>query len=247
MVAVDAQNNDEIDIPEFFSCAHPTIDKGIFWKSRRKKTYMPDELGEDVYISFIDMDFNPQFPSDKIFYAHTLCTNRHVAEQIPVNGTLQIELSSPINAVYCLDRPTDQKSSIKNGEMLWKLISALSLNSVSFSSDGIKKLKEILNLFADAANTSLTREIDAIMSIESSIKTKRISDQTWCGFVRGSCVDITFDETITNLGLPLSLVISKFLTMYTSINTFTEVSVRNSTRNGVLKKWDHNFGNKMYL
>ena len=131
--------------------------------------------------------------------------------------------------------------------MLWKLISALSLNSVSFSSDGIKKLKEILNLFADAANASLTREIDAIMSIESAIKTKRISDQTWCGFVRGSCVDITFDETITNLGLPLSLVISKFLTMYTSINTFTEVSVRNSTRNGVLKKWDHNFGNKMYL
>ena len=247
MVAVDAQNNDEITIPEFFSCDHPTIDKGIFWKSRRKKTYMPDELGEDVYISFTDMEFNPQFPSDKIFYAHTLCTNRHVAEQIPVNGTLQIELSSPINAVYCLDRPTDQKSSIKNGEMLWKLVSALSLNSVSFSSDGIKKLKEILNLFADAANASLTREIDAIMSVESSIKTKRISNQTWCGFVRGSCIDITFDETISNLGLPLSLVISKFLTMYTSINTFTEVSVRNTTRNGVLKKCNHNFGNKMYL
>ena len=130
---------------------------------------------------------------------------------------------------------------------MWKLISALSLNSMSFDHDGIKKLKEVLNLFADISNASLTREIDAIVSIESEIKTKRIKRQTWCGFVRGTSIDITFDETISNLGLPLSLVISKFLTSYTTINTFTEVSVRNLSRNGVLRKWDHNFGNKVYL
>lgn len=247
MVSIDAQNNSETVIPEFFSCAHPAAESGIFWKSRRKRAYMPNELGEDVYVSFIDMDFNPKFPSDKIFYAHTLCTNRRVAEQIPVNGTLQIELSAPVNAIYCLNRPTDQKSSNKNGKTLWKLISALSLNSLSFNSDGIKKLKEILNLFSDNASDSLTREIDAIVSVESSIKMKRIDEQAWLGFVRGACVDIIFDETISNLGLPLSLIISQFLTAYTSINTFTEVSVRNTARNGVLRKWNYNFGNKTYL
>lgn len=247
MVAVDVQNNDEEEIPEFFSCKHQSVKNGIFWKSRRKKSYMPETLGDDIYVSFIDIDFDPQFPSDKIFYAHTLCTNRSVAEQIPVNGILQLELSAPVNNVYCLDRPTDQKQSIKNGETLWKLISILSLNSLSFNSDGIKKLKEILNLFADISNASLMREVDSIVSIESSIKTKRINNQAWCGFVRGSCIDITFDETLSNLGLPLSLVVSKFLTEYTSINTFTEVSVKNLSRNGILKKWDYNFGNKNYL
>ena len=92
-----------------------------------------------------------------------------------------------------------------------------------------------------------TKKIDTIVTIESSIKTKRINNQAWCGFVRGSCIDITFDETLSNLGLPLSLVVSKFLTEYTSINTFTEVSVKNLSRNGILKKWDYNFGNKNYL
>lgn len=249
MVAVDAKNNDEVIIPEFFSCEHPANDSSdrIFWKSRRKRTYMPNELGEDIYVSFVDMDFNPKHPSNKIFYAHTLCTNRYIAEQIPVNGTLQIELPSPVSGVYCVDRPTDQKNSIRNGEMLWKLISILSLNSLSFSESGIKKLKEILGMFATNASASLLHEIDGISAVESSIKTKRITQQAWYGFVHGTAIDITFDETVSNMGLPLSLVISKFLTAYTTLNTFTEVTVKSSAKNEVLKVWDHNFGNQAYV
>lgn len=249
MIAVDAANNDEIIVPEFFSCEHPSDDSNnrFFWKSRRKKTYIPNELGEDVYVSFIDMDFNPKYPSDKIFYAHTLCTNRHIAEQIPVNGMLQIELPSPVNEIYCVDRPTDQKNSARNGEMLWKLISILSLNSLSFSERGIQKLKEILNMFAINSASSLKHEIDGIAAVESSIKTKRVADQSWYGFVHGTAIDITFDETVSNMGMPLSLVISKFLTNYTTLNTFIEVSVKSTASNGILKVWDHNFGNQFYV
>lgn len=249
MAVIDSQNNDEIIIPEFFSCDHSSqeSENQLFWTSKRKKSYMTDALGEDVYISFIDLNFNPQFPSEKIFYAHTLCTNRFAAEQIPVNGKLQIELSAPIKNVYCLDRPTNQKSSIKTGEILWKLISALSLNSLSFSADGIKKLKEILYIFADIADSNLSGEIDAILSIDSTIQIKRLDEQIWRGFARGTNVEISFDESIPNLGLPLSLIISKFLSSYTSINTFVEVSVKNTFKNRILRKWKHNFGSTNYL
>ncbi len=249
MAAIDSKNNDEIIIPEFFSCDHSSqsSENQLFWTSKRKKSYMTDAIGEDVYVSFIDLNFNPQFPSEKIFYAHTLCTNRFSAEQIPVNGKLQIELSAPIKNVYCLDRPTNQKSSIKTGEILWKLISALSLSSLSFSADGIKKLKEILYIFADIADSNLSGEIDAILSIDSTIQTKRLNEQIWKGFARGTNVEISFDESIANLGLPLSLIISKFLSSYTSINTFVEVSVKNTSKNRELRKWKHNFGSTNYL
>jgi type VI secretion system protein ImpG len=249
MVAVDAYNNDEIAIPEFFSCGHSSMflkDK-LYWKSRRKKSYMKGSTGEDVYVSFVDMDFSPEFPSDKIFYAYTLCTNRGRAEQIPANGELQIELSAPTKSIRCIDRPTTQKPSINSGEILWKLISALSLNSISFKSEGIAKLKSVINVFADISRSNLSGEIDAIASLESALKTKRIDHQTWCGFIRGTDVEITFDETIPNLGLPLSLVISKFLSSYTTINTFTEVVVKSTSRHGVLKKWNHCYGIKNYL
>ncbi|MDR1375784.1 MAG: type VI secretion system baseplate subunit TssF [Holosporaceae bacterium] len=248
MVAADPKDNSEIYIPEFFSCNHySTNELGIFWKSRKKSTYMKDALGEDTYVSFIDTNFNPQNPADKIFYAYTLCTNRFTAEQIPVHGVLQMELSAPVKKIYCLDRPTIQKPSIKSGEVLWKLISALSLNSISFDKNGVNKIREVLEVFADASRSVLAGEIDSIVSMDSSIVTKRIDNQTWRGFVQGSEIEITFDDTISNLGIPLSLVLAKFLSSYTSINTFTEVSVKNTSRNGVLKKWGTQFGIKSYL
>jgi type VI secretion system protein ImpG len=249
MVAIDVQNNDEINIPEFFSCDHHSLELGggIFWKSRRKKTYAKDTSGEDVYVSFIDINFNPLNPADKIFYAHTLCTNRYMAEQIPVYGLLQMELSAPVKKIYCVDRPTIQKPSIKKGEVLWKLISALSLNSISFDKNGINKIRELLEVFADASVSSLGVEVDSIVSLDCSVTTKRIDEQTWRGFVRGSEVEITFDDAISNLGLPLSLVLSKFLSSFASINTFTDVSVKNISKNGILKKWVQQFGIKNYL
>jgi type VI secretion system protein ImpG len=193
------------------------------------------------------MNFNPQHPADKIFYGYTLCTNRGLAEQIPASGELQMELSSPVKKIYCIDRPTAQKPSVKSGEVLWKLIAALSLNSISFSGDGIKKIRDVLQVFADVSGSILGGEVDAIVSVESFINTRRFDEQTWRGFVQGTDIEITFDDSIQNLGLPLSLALSKFLSSYTSINTFTDVAVKNISRNGILKKWKQQFGVKKYL
>jgi type VI secretion system protein ImpG len=250
MVAIDVQSNDEIYVPEFFSCDYSLKDyarSGIFWKSARKKSYLKDAFGEDVYISFIDMNFDPQHSADKIFYGHTLCTNRSLAEQVPVSGELQMEVSAPVKRIYCVDRPTPQKPSIKSGETLWKLISALSLNSISFSSDGIKKVRDVLRVFTDISGSVLETEIDAIVSVDSFVTTRRFDEQTWRGFVRGTNIEITFDDSVQNLGLPLSLVLAKFLSSYTSINTFTDVIVKNIAKNGVLKEWKQQFGVQHYL
>ncbi|MDR1362362.1 MAG: type VI secretion system baseplate subunit TssF [Holosporaceae bacterium] len=249
MVAVEAKSNDEILIDEFFCCNHTfgVPANKIFWNSRRKKSYIKDALGEDVYISFVDLDFNPTCPSDKIFYAHTLCTNRYVAEQIPANGALQLEISTPTKKIYCADRPTDQKPSPRSGEILWKLISALSLNSISFGNEGLEKIREILNVFADISNSSIAEEIDAIVSIGSRVTAKRIDHQPWNGFARGSHVEMLFDERLSNNGIPLSMIVAKFLATYASINTFVEVSVKNTVRNGILKTWNHHWGTQNYL
>ena len=253
MVAVDQINNDEIEVPEFFAperhSLNPTFEDNasIFWKARRKKSYMQNLPGEDVYVSFVDTDFNPQITSDKIFYAYTLCTNRHMAEQVPVNGALQIEVSAPVEEIYCIDRPTIQKSAIRNGEVLWKLISMLSLNSFSFDNRSIERVRNILEVFVDLSKSNLASEVEAIVSITSSLGTKRIDEQSWRGFIRGSNIEITFDDSLSNQGLPLSMVFSKFLTSFTSINTFTEVTVKNVSKGNILRKWKSQFGNKSYL
>lgn len=247
MVEIDPDTNDEINIPEFYSCNHFSSDSrlGIAWIARRKESMIENSMGDDAYVSFVDENFNPQQPMDRVFYAYTLCTNRHAAEDIPVKGQLDVELSLPIKQIYCVNRPTPQKNSLKNGAVLWKLISLISLNSLSFSEHGIMKLKEILRLFSDMTNSSLSREIDAIFEMSSHLDVKRITNQSWYGFIHGTNIEIHFDDNLYNKGLPLSLVISKFLSCYTGINTFTDVSVKSQM--GMLRKWEMQLGSRNYL
>lgn len=241
MITIDTENYDEEVIPEFFSYEENNNKKksGLFWTSSRKKTYLENKLGDDLYISFFDSEFNLNFTEEKLFYAHTLCSNRYEAEHIPANCNLDIEISIPATRIYCIDRPTPQVDSPKTGEFLWKLISILSLNSISFNEHGIQKIKNILETFATHMNSRLSGEIDSIISLNCNQQVKRIGNQTWQGFAIGTDVEITFDHTIVNLGLPLSLVLSKFLSSFIPINTFVEVSVKNVTKNGIVKKWNH--------
>ncbi len=247
MIEVDPETNDEIFVPEFYSCNHfsSSTRLGIAWVARRKESMIDGAMGDDAYISFVDENFNPQQPVDRVFYAYTLCTNRHAAEDIPVKGQLNVDISIPAKQIYCVNHPTPQKNALKNGAILWKLISILSLNSLSFSSHGILKLKEILRLFSDLTNSSLEREINAITEMSSNMGIKRIANQSWYGLVNGTNIEIHFDDNLYNKGLPLSLVISKFLSSYTAINTFTDITVKN--QNGTLRKWETQFGNKKYL
>ena len=247
MIEIDPVTNDEIFVPEFYSCNHfsATTRLGLAWVARRKESMIDSAMGDDAYVSFVDENFNPKQPVDRVFYAYTLCTNRHAAEDIPVKGQLQADISLPVKDIYCENRPTPQKNSLKNGSILWKLISMLSLNSLSFSNHGILKLREILRLFSDLTNSSLEREINAISEMSSHTGIKRIANQSWCGLINGTNIEIHFDDNLYNKGLPLSLIISKFLSSYTAINTFTDVTVKN--QNGKLRKWEMQFGNKSYL
>jgi len=247
MVAVDEETNDEIEVPEFYSCHHFSGNEkmNISWIERRKESSQSSIVGDESFVSFVDENFNPQQPAGKIFYAYTLCTNRHVAEDIPAHGMFQTELSLPVRKIYCLNRPTSQKNAVKTGAILWKLISILSLNSLSFSENGIEKLKEILRLFSNVTGSILDYEIDAITHISSKMCMKRVSDQAWYGFVHGSDVTINFDEKLYNRGLPLSLVISKFLATHATVNTFVDVHIK--SEEGILKTWATHFGTIPYL
>lgn len=248
MVMIEEDTNEEVFVPEFFSCDHSEeYENGLYWTSRRKSAQKRGAFGDDIFVSFVDTKFNPNDPQNKIFYAYTLCTNRGICEEIPAMGRLEIEFSAPVTDIYCVDHPTAERPSIQTGAILWKLITALSLNSLSFSNDGIKKIKSVLKTFSEVFNSGLLQEIEAIQDVKCELSIKRILDQTWYGFIRGSEIEITFDDSIFNLGLPLSMVIAQFLRSYTSINTFVDVSVKNLSRNGVLKKWTHQLGLKEYL
>ena len=238
---VDQLTNQESEVFNFFSASHNQFDKAkdIAWFTKRQKSC---QAGDDVNIYFVDHNLDITCPTDKMFYAYTTCTNRHIAELIPAYTEFNIEQTLPVSKIYCLHRPTPQRKSIDDGEAAWN---AIALLSNSFSVNFETKIREILKLFANNASESAIGEVDSIKSINVKNVAKLYKDEAWKGFIRGTSININFDNSAPSNGMLLSYILSNLLSTYTSINTFTELVTL--TKDMGEKKWGMNLGLHNYL
>jgi len=124
----------------------------------------------------------------------------------------------------------------------WQLISHMSLNHLSIVSTGKSALQEILRLydFADG-DKSLTnqKEINGITNLASRQCVSRVISDTGVAFCRGLEVELEFDEEqYAGSGVLLfASVLERFLGLYSTINSFSRLTVRTRQRKGVLKQW----------
>lgn len=238
---VDQLTNQENEVFNFFSASHNQFekDKDITWFTKRQKSCI---AGDDVNIYFVDHNLDITCPNDKMFYAYTTCTNRHMAELIPAYAEFNIEQTLPVSKIYCLHRPTPQKKSIDDGEAAWTAIAML---SNSFSVNFETKIREILKLFANNASESAIDEVNSIKNIIVKNVAKLYKDEAWKGFIRGTNINIIFDNLAPSNGMLLSYILSNLLATYTSVNTFTELIT--TTKDMGDKKWGMNVGLHNYL
>lgn len=244
---IDQFTNEVKKVQSFFSrnCVHEKNDEAIYWIAESENSSLSNSLGQNMKISFVDRNCNFKEPANKIFYADVLCTNRHKAELIPGYTKLQIESSLPVKSIYCIHRPTAQKPPIDNCATLWAAISMLSLNAIPFVSDTQDKIKYILSIFADSASSPLKNEIFAINKITSRNSSRLYNNDQQHGFIRGTTISVEFDSTLQNKGIPLSLILSNFFSVYTEINSYVELITK--IDNGREKRWPIKFGMHNYL
>ena len=219
--------------------------------SRRVSSQKRDVPGTDVVLSFVDLEFNPKLPVQQTVFAHTLCTNRFLAEQIPSGGILQLEDRAPVSSIVCLNKPTSQIYSPTDGETLWRLISQLSINHLSLTAGAasVKALKETLRLYSRTTQNYDHAEIESILSLATSQVTRRIGSEPWRGFVNGLHVTMTVNErAYTGVSvLLLASVLRHFFTLQVSMNSFIELQLNSIQRNGEWMKWQPLRGDQIIL
>src|SRR5690606_31905907 len=123
-VSASADRNDETQVLEpFFSYTHELEKRQqrAFWNARRIPTGRSDLPGTDILLSFFDMDLNPSLPETRTVFAHTLCTNRRLAEQLPAGATLVTEAVAPLAGITALHNPTPQLDPPSSGQSAWRL------------------------------------------------------------------------------------------------------------------------------
>ena len=210
-----------------------------FWHARRRPSTRQDSLGSDVVLSLLDLDFELTTPAVATIYAQTLCTNRRLAERLWAGYPLHCDRAVPARIV-CLGKPTPQLSPPTDGATLWRLISHLSVNYLSFdagesrpgepASPSLLALREMLRLYAFSDRPTIERQIDGIVGMSTRKVVRRMGENPWRGFCRGTEVTLVLDENAF-VGASATLfatVLHRFFALYVSLNSFTELVVRRS-------------------
>ena len=247
ILSVSASSNameETARLDPFFSFQHRRDGKEqrAFWHARRVETGREGLPGTEVYISFLDLDFNPSLPPVQTVYAHTLCTNRDLATQLPAGARLQIENAAPLNWISCLEKPTSPAYPPLEGASLWALISNLSLNYLSLSGgkESLEALREILRLYSFSDAPSTRKQVEGIRQMSCRRAVRRVEHADWRGFCQGTEIKLEFDEGLYagSGAFLLGAVLQQFFALYASVNSFTQlVMIRSAQREGEWKRW----------
>lgn len=235
----------------FYAFHHGMERRGqkAYWHARRVLSLYQDVAGTEMLLSFLDLDFKPgQPPADTVF-AHTLCTNRALAEQLPAGTELQSDQVAPVSRIVCLKKPTAQITPPLGGQSLWRLVSHLSLNYLSLSSgeESLRGLREILRLYCMTESPVARQQIAGIAGLTQRRVARQVGgwdDDSapgggWRGFCRGLEVTLTFDETlyVGSSAFLFASVLNRFLGLYAPTNSFTQLRIRSLQREGEWKRW----------
>ena len=130
---------------------------------------------------------------------------------------------------------------------LWQLISHLSLNYLSLVEEGRSALQQILKLYDFTDSPFAQKMIEGIIELQSKPHFARVVSDSGISFARGIRVELELDEEqFVGGGVYLfASVIEHFLALYSSINSFTQLSARTRQRREPLREWPPRAGQRI--
>jgi type VI secretion system protein ImpG len=140
----------------------------------------------------------------------------------------------------------------------WRLVSHLCLNHLSLShpTQGRESLQEILRLYdlsdpeSDKLRATVTQQwIEGITAVSSRRVAARIPDGGLGGIGRGLEVTLEFDEQkyVGSSVFLFASVLERFLALYATINSFTQLVARTTQAGGPLKTWPPRAGDHQLI
>jgi type VI secretion system protein ImpG len=232
-----------------------------FWYATRRGATREGDHGTEVFLNLVDLDYDARLPASSTLLARTTCTNRDLARQLQRAGeqlAFELEAVAPLAGIRTVRTPTLPLRPARRRGAYWKLISHLSLNHLSISDplEGKAALQEILRLydFSDPEAGQQLAEVNRLL-IEgiTSVSSRRVLGRTGSGAASGFCrgveVTVEFDEDrYVGTGAYLfASVLERFLGLYASLNSFTQLVARTKQGEGVMRKWPPRAGEQVLV
>jgi type VI secretion system protein ImpG len=257
VITTDPKSNTSREFSPFYSLRHAygeQMEKS-FWYATRRASQREDDEGTEMYLSLVDMNFNPRIPAAEVINIRTTCTNRDLPGKLPFGGRegdFEVEGSGLLSKAKCLTKPTETMRPAARRALQWRLISHLNLNYLSIieSQNGTPEaLQEILHLYNFDGSSATRKQILGITGISSRKVVRRIGEHIGAGFVRGLETTITMDEDeFVGSGMFLfASVLERFFGLYASLNSFNQTVLRTKQREEEVKIFEPRTGEQILL
>jgi type VI secretion system protein ImpG len=254
---VSGQNSRTQEITEFhpfygFRHASAASPNPAFWHILRREPEIADDLPAEVFLSFVDLTGAHADPDADVLSVKCTCTNSTLPSKLSIeqqSGDFQIEGASAIRKIVALRRPTQTIRPPLGKATLWNLVSHLSLNYLSLVEDGRKSLQEILRLYNPADLPHLRNQISAINTVRSMRRFSLINSEEGVSLARGTRVEIEVNEDMFAGGgvFLFASVLERFLGLYATMNSFSQLVVSTPQRKEVLREWPPRAGSSILV
>jgi type VI secretion system protein ImpG len=232
--------------------SHPERKEECFWMAASRPSTRRGDEGVDVFLSLANLSGRSIQPNLETLTVRTLCTNRDLPARLPFGneaGDFQLQSATSVRRIVTLGKLTSTLRPEPAKDSLWKLISQLSLNHLSLVEEGLGALREILRLYNFSNSTSADRQISGINTLSSRRHMARVASEEGVLFTRGNQTEIELNEDhfVGASAYLFSAVLERFLALYVSLNSFSQLLVRTQQRKEPLKLWPPRSGRKILI
>lgn len=251
--ALNLRTHEPEHFQPFHSFRHASagLQNGAFWYTSRRSSEISADQPTEVFLSLLDLSGNAFLPDAHALSVHCTCTNGDLPSKLPVGskeGDFQLE-SFSMGKVIALRRLTPTLRPALGKSVLWNLISQLSLNYLSLTEDGKESLQEILRLYNFSDQPHIRSQINGINRISSKRHFALVASEEGTNLARGTRVEMELDEEQFSAGgaYLFSSILEKFLGLYASMNSFSQLAVTTAQREEVLREWPPRAGNSILM
>ena len=223
-----------------------------FWYAHRRPSMRKSDEGTEMYLSLVDLNFNPALPPAELVSARVTCTNRDFVSRLSWQkewGEIEGE-GLPLVQARCLVKPRPAVRPPLRGSLQWRLISHLALNRLSIvQGGGLPALQEILRLYCFPEDEDVRKRILGLTALRSEASVSRVVFDSGVAFCRGLDVELEFDEDQFAGSGPylLACVLERFFGLYSAINSYTRLTARSKQRKEAIRRWPPRIGEQRIL
>lgn len=241
----------EIEYQPFYSFRFGKADSAgrqSFYHPRLRNAVTHD--GADVYVSFVDAHQTAVIPPTQTVVFQLTCTNRILADKLRVGDIRVMTEKSPAIARFRnITRVTPGIRPPLEGDLYWRLISHLGLNSISLSNAA--SFRDVLELYNFPSLQSRQAGRANQYRLEGIVDVERTPEQLlFRGVpVQGLTTSVTLEESHFGSEGDMMLfasILNEFLSQQVSINSFSRLIVKGREK-GETFEWPPRIGHRTMI